>query len=54
MTARTGLLGVWAPILTALLFALAALFVAGAGAQEAGCRGQVIVDAGHRGPTSGP
>ena len=53
MTARTGLLGVWATILTALLFALAALFAAGAGAQEAGCRGQVVVDAGHRGTDIG-
>ena len=34
MTARTGLLGVWATILTALLFALAALFAAGAGARQ--------------------
>ena len=53
MTARTGLLGVWASILTAVLFALAAVFAAGAGAQEPGCRGQVVVDAGHGGTDTG-
>jgi N-acetylmuramoyl-L-alanine amidase len=53
MTARTGLLGVWASILAAMLFSLAVLLAAGAGAQETGCKGQVVVDAGHGGTDAG-
>ena len=52
MTTRAGLLTMWVSLLAALLLATAA-FVPGAGAQEAGCKGQVVVDAGHGGTDSG-
>ncbi|MBA2712109.1 MAG: N-acetylmuramoyl-L-alanine amidase [Rubrobacteraceae bacterium] len=51
-----GLLKTWATVLTAILVALllsTAAFTTGAGAQEAGCRGQVVLDAGHGGTDPG-
>jgi N-acetylmuramoyl-L-alanine amidase len=56
MTARTGLLSVWTPLLAAFLLATAAFaaaFANTARAQEAGCKGQVVVDAGHGGADTG-
>ncbi len=53
---RTDLLKVWASLLAAVsvavVFAVAAL-ATGAEAQEADCRGQVVLDAGHGGSDSG-
>jgi len=47
---------VWATVLAAILAAIllsTAAFTSGAGAQEAGCKGQVVLDAGHGGTDSG-
>lgn len=54
--ARADLLGAWTPLLAAVLVAsslIAAALSTGAGAREAGCRGQVVLDAGHGGSDSG-
>ncbi len=54
--ARSNLLKVWAPLLAAVLVAsllVAAALSTGAEAQEAGCTGQVVLDAGHGGSDSG-
>lgn len=50
MTARTGLVVMWASILTAMLFSLAAVIAAGAGAQTLPLVGKIVViDPGHGG-----
>lgn len=50
MTARTGLMVMWASILTAMLLSLAAVFAAGAGAQTLSLVGKIVViDPGHGG-----
>jgi N-acetylmuramoyl-L-alanine amidase len=52
----TGLFRMWATVLAAILAAIllsAAAFTPGAGAQETGCKGQVVLDAGHGGTDSG-
>jgi len=54
--ARVDLLRVWASLLTAILVAgllAAAALTTDAEAQEAGCKGQVVLDAGHGGTDSG-
>ncbi len=54
--ARADLLRVWTSLLAAVLiasFLVAAALSTGAGAQEAGCRGQVVLDAGHGGSDPG-
>jgi N-acetylmuramoyl-L-alanine amidase len=54
--ARADLLRVWASLLAAVFVAgllAAAAFSTGAEAQETGCRGQVVLDAGHGGTDSG-
>ena len=56
MVTASGSLKVWASMLAALLMAgclAAGAFVSGAGAQEAGCRGDVVLDAGHGGSDPG-
>ena len=53
MTARTGFVGMWASILVAILFSVTAVFAAGAGAQETGCKGQVVVTPATGGRTQG-
>lgn len=53
---HAGLFKTWATVLTAILVALllsTAAFTTGAGAQEAGCTGQVVLDAGHGGTDPG-
>ncbi|MDQ2671411.1 MAG: N-acetylmuramoyl-L-alanine amidase [Actinomycetota bacterium] len=52
----SALFKVWATVLAAVLAATllsAAAFTPGAGAQETGCKGQVVLDAGHGGTDSG-
>ena len=52
----TGCFRVWTTLLAAVLAVIllsAAAPTNGAGAQEAGCRGQVVLDAGHGGQTQG-
>ena len=54
--ARADLLRVWTSLLAAVLVAsllIAAALSTGAAAREAGCRGQVVLDAGHGGSDSG-
>jgi len=54
--ARAELFKVWASLLAAVCVAgvlAAAVLANGAGAQEAGCTGQVVLDAGHGGSDSG-
>ena len=54
--ARADLLRVWTSLLAAVLiasFLVVAALSTGAGAQEAGCRGQVVLDAGHEGSDPG-
>lgn len=53
--AQSGLFKLWATVLAAMFAAilLLATFTAGAGAQETGCRGQVVLDPGHGGTDSG-
>jgi N-acetylmuramoyl-L-alanine amidase len=54
--AGTDLFRVWASFLAAVLVAsllAAAAFAPGAGAQEVGCKGQVVLDAGHGGTDTG-
>ena len=54
--ARADLFRVWTSLLAAILVAgllAAAAFSTGAGAQETGCKGQVVLDAGHGGTDSG-
>ena len=54
--ARVDLLRVWASLLAAVFLAgllAAAAFSTGAEAQETGCKGQVVLDAGHGGTDSG-
>ncbi len=54
--AQAGFFKVWSSLLAAVLAAgllLATALAAGAEAQEAGCRGQVVLDAGHGGTDSG-
>jgi N-acetylmuramoyl-L-alanine amidase len=54
--ARVGLLRVWTSLFAAVLlasFIVAAAFATGAEAQEPGCKGQVVLDAGHGGTDSG-
>ena len=54
MTARTGLMVMWASILTAMLVSLAAVFAAGAGAQTLSLAGKIVViDPGHGGSDLG-
>jgi N-acetylmuramoyl-L-alanine amidase len=54
VTTRAGLLRTWVSFLAAILLSVAAFAMAtNAGAQEAGCKGQVVVDAGHGGTDSG-
>jgi len=51
-----GLFRVWATVLVAILAAILlsiAAFTTGAGAQETGCSGKVVLDAGHGGTDSG-
>ena len=51
-----GLFKMWATLLTAILASIllsVAAFTTGAGAQEAGCSGKVVLDAGHGGTDSG-
>ena len=51
-----GLFKVWATVLVAILAAIllsVAAFTTGAAAQEAGCTGEVVLDAGHGGTDSG-
>jgi N-acetylmuramoyl-L-alanine amidase len=53
---HAGFFKVWATVLAAILAAIllsATAFSTGAGAQEAGCRGQVVLDPGHGGTDSG-
>ena len=53
---HAGLSRVWATVLTAMLAAIllsVAAFTTGAGAQEVGCTGQVVLDPGHGGTDSG-
>jgi len=53
---RADLLRVWTSLLAAVLVAsllVVAAFSTGAEAQETGCRGQVVLDAGHGGSDSG-
>jgi N-acetylmuramoyl-L-alanine amidase len=52
----SGLFKVWATVLAAMLAAIllsTAAFTTGARAQEAGCSGKVVLDAGHGGTDSG-
>jgi N-acetylmuramoyl-L-alanine amidase len=52
----SGLFRMWATVLAAILAGTllsAAAFTPGAGAQETGCKGQVVLDAGHGGTDSG-
>lgn len=52
--ARADLLKVWTSFLAAVLVAsLLVVAALPAGARETGCRGQVVLDAGHGGPDSG-
>ncbi len=54
--ARVGLFKMWASLLSAVLAACIVAIAAlptGAGAREAGCTGQVVLDAGHGGSDSG-
>jgi N-acetylmuramoyl-L-alanine amidase len=54
--AHTGLFKVWATVLTAILAAIllsTAAFTTGAGAQETGCKGQIVLDPGHGGTDPG-
>ncbi len=54
--ARADLFRVWTSLLAAVIVAgllVAAAFATGAGAQETGCKGQVVLDAGHGGSDSG-
>ena len=52
--AQANLLKVWASLLAAVVVAVAvAALATGAEAREAGCRGQVVLDAGHGGADSG-
>jgi N-acetylmuramoyl-L-alanine amidase len=54
VTTRAGLLRTWVSFLAAILLSVAAFAMAtSAGAQEGGCKGQVVVDAGHGGTDSG-
>src|SRR5215212_4379202 len=51
-----GLFKVWATVLVAILAAIllsVAAFTIGAAAQEAGCTGEVVLDAGHGGTDPG-
>ncbi|HET7269691.1 MAG TPA: N-acetylmuramoyl-L-alanine amidase [Rubrobacter sp.] len=52
---QAGLLKLWTTMLAASLAAiiLLAIFTTGAGAQELGCRGEVVLDPGHGGTDSG-
>jgi N-acetylmuramoyl-L-alanine amidase len=52
MTTRSVLLSLWTSLLLAIVLCVAA-FAPGAGAQEVGCKGQIVVDAGHGGSDPG-
>lgn len=56
MTTRAGLLSTWVSFLAVILLSAAVFvvtFAAGAGAREAGCKGQVVLDPGHGGSDTG-